>query len=49
MTFRIDDELRDKLGQIAKRERRALAWMVEEAVRQLVGRDEAVARSRRKD
>jgi hypothetical protein len=36
MTFRIEDALREKLRQLADKERRSMAWLVEEAVKEFV-------------
>ena len=38
MTFRLTDEMREKLKAIAERERRSAAWLVAEAVREFVER-----------
>lgn len=41
MTFRIAQELREELRKLAERERRSMAWLVEEAVRQFIERQKA--------
>jgi predicted transcriptional regulator len=38
MTFRIGDELREALRQLAEREERPMAWLVERAVKEFVER-----------
>jgi predicted transcriptional regulator len=39
MTFRLTPEMREELRQLAERERRSMAWLVEEAVRRLLAEE----------
>jgi len=48
MTFRISAEQREALKVVAERERRSLAWMVAEYVRQGLERDQAAVASKTK-
>ena len=48
MTFRISPEQREALRSVAERERRSLAWMVEEYVRQGLDRDHVAAAAKAK-
>jgi predicted transcriptional regulator len=36
MTFRLTPEMREELRKLAERERRSMAWLVEEAVRRML-------------
>jgi predicted transcriptional regulator len=39
MTFRLTSEMREELRQLAERERRSMAWLVEEAVRRMLAEE----------
>ena len=39
MTFRLTPEMREELRKLAERERRSMAWLVEEAVRRLLAEE----------
>jgi predicted transcriptional regulator len=39
MTFRLTSEMREELRKLAERERRSMAWLVEEAVRRMLAEE----------